>query len=144
MGNWRANSTPPFREYEAGGVVMGRKLAAEGMKRMSSGVRRKRMEQKLAGSGIAGNDHFQHALKVLLGLLVAPVRSPWRQRLEAKDPVRQNVATIAACVLGAVLQEDWLDLGLEEVEAKLRGLRGTRSRLFSLRSRVTQFFCCGI
>src|ERR1700686_3797301 len=41
-------------------------------------------------------------------------------------------------MLGAALQEDGLDLGLEKFEAKWRGLRGTRSRRFSGRRHTSR------
>ena len=58
LRNSLANSAHPFRDHKPVGVVLRRKLPAPGMKRITSGFRRKRMEQKLAGSGVAGNDHL--------------------------------------------------------------------------------------
>src|SRR5712692_4277443 len=131
--NSGTNAAHPFRHGEPVGVVLRSKLPAPRVKRISSSLGRKRMEQEPAGSGIPRNNQLQNTLEVSLRLLVGPVRVPLRQRLEMKDPIRQNVATVAAGVLGPVLQEDWLDLGLEELETKCGCLRGTRGRLFSRR-----------
>ncbi len=128
-----ANAAHPFRHGEPVGVVLRRKLPASGVKRISSSFGRKRMQQEPAGSGIPRNNQLQNALEVSLRLLVGPAGAPRRQPLKMKDPVRQNVAPVAAGVLGPVLQEDGLDLGLEELETKCGCWRGTRSRLFSRR-----------
>src|ERR1700682_2099472 len=76
LGDSRANSAHPFRDHEPVGIVLRRKLPATRMKRISSGLGRKRMDQEPAGSRIAGNDHLQSALIVSLRLLIAPLRAP--------------------------------------------------------------------
>src|SRR4029077_11359236 len=66
LGNSHANSTNPFCDHKPVWVVLRCELPAPRVKRISSGLGRKRMEQKLAGSRIAGNDHLQSTLKVSL------------------------------------------------------------------------------
>jgi hypothetical protein len=76
------------------------------------------MEQKSACTRIAWDDLSHSTLEVPLGLFLSPLRASRGQHLETEIPGFQNVATIAARVSGAVLQENRLDLGFENLEAK--------------------------
>src|ERR1700693_2742294 len=94
------------------------------MEWISSRIGCKGMDQKSAGGGISWNDMLESALEVPLGLLLGPLRTSGGQHLETEIAGCENVATVTARVSRAVLQENGLDRGFENLEAECRRFSG--------------------
>ena len=88
------------------------------MEWISSRIGCKGMDQKSAGAGISWNDMLQSTLEVSLRLLLSPLRASGGQHLKTEIAGCEDVATVTARVSRAVLQENGLDLGFENLEAQ--------------------------
>jgi hypothetical protein len=77
--------------------------------RVSTGLRRKRMEQQAAFSWIARDDQLRNSLKVVARLLFRPRGTTRRQRLQLEARYQHGVTVIAADAVGTFFEEDGFD-----------------------------------